>query len=1158
MAAPQITGPDGVLRENLRFSTTLSSRFFTGTMDATTADMEVSIRGSAYSSDPHLIMFEGTTWMVPNPGAYPDGLDLVAGENSIRIRSISTAGSVSDPATALVTLVQENNLGVIATPPSNITVTQQDGSVLFDVQGVDEEGFQGFNFYASAYTGGGSTGYSRINLNTVTDGTTTEETTSLASTDVDANVATDSVGGHAADPLYATLLGTQTDKNGAVLQTDFNLSYEIPETVDKIRTSLSVVSVLEVAYYSFLHVRTANQNSIPATIPNGSFAATPTATPLYYVVTAVYYDSDTLLEFESSYSTEVVGHPLRIRAVLGNFPTVSRQQIMKETTLSINRSNPQVRVDDGSFLRDTFIDPFSSEAERIRFILDFLHRAQSFAGLLQIDDPNNTGVSSPVATTAYKLALKQAFYLLNDADVQALIDRAFERLASNLGVYRESGTFARGVETFYTSTQPTRDLTVPLGAIVSGGSVQFQVTKAGTIPYAQRGSYYNPSTGRYTVQVSLQATAVGSAGNVGAGQITTIVSGVSGLSCTNVAATFGGSDQESNRDLAERAERSLASVDSGTEQGYQQTAAGVAGVVTSMVVDAGQDLMQRDLDSNGVHRGGKVDIWIQGSNMATVSDTFAFTFSVGKDIQFELIGDPADYQFRAADPTLSQSNPIIEMLDDATVGYLFRNATTGEVFDLTDVMITSYDTIQLSTSIPQPVVSLTDVVLGDYRRRNTDSFTLTRQPVSSIVSVTGSVSGQLDSDTYDLHHPYDPLDNGCSILAGDYLQVVGTVNSSGDTIPSGDSIAVTSEAHVLLGEYLEYLDNLGANYLTVTVWNSDRTILYRGPNDPSGISDYTLVNGSTTVPLALRRITTGDIASGQTVLVDYEHDENFVVSYRINQIIAIVQEDVNSHRHVTADVLVKDSIPVPVDIQATVVLKMGNASQPSIPQSTVDTNIRTSMANYFAGLRNGNPFRQSDAIGIIEPIAGVSYIEVPFTKMVRGEGSTVVREFLATDQPGDIVYLTTWSTPTVSVWLIKDELSSATINGGGPETEFRGVFQNDVALLLETATPSSLGGGTGRAYIIGSEGLSIFGYSDDATLTAEGFTTAAARVAARRALTGNRVLVSTAVSESPNNYEYRVTYIVGVDSGVKNIDPGATSYLTVGDLEFTYDYDSDE
>jgi len=1157
MATPQITGPDNVLRESLSFSTTMGARFFSGTIDADTVDMGISIRGAAYTSDPHLILFDGTSWTAPNPAAYPDGLELVAGENTIKVRSISTTGSISAPAEAVVTLVQERDLGVVAYPATNIDVTQQDADVLIEVEGLDDTSFQGFNFYASVYAGGGSTGYSRINMNTVNVGEVSEDTRALASTEVDADIATDLNGAHAADPLYLTILGTQTDSDDTVLQTDFTLSYEVSETVDKVRTTLSIVSVEEVVYYSFTHSRTANANSTPATIANGSFAATPNTDPLYYVVTAVYYDPETRIEFESSYSAEVVGQPLRVRATLGNFPTVSRQQLVRETITSIFRSNPQVRVEEGSFLRDTFIDPFTSEAERLRFILDFLHRAQSFAGLLLIDDPNNTGTSQAVASSPYKLALKQAFYLTRDAEVQSLIDMSFERLASNFGIFRAAGSFARGEATFYTSSQPSRDLTVALGDIVSGGSSQFQVTKASTISYAKRASFYNPSTGRYSTRVSIQATTVGSSGNVGAGQITSVVSGATGLSVANAAATFGGSDQESNQQLAARAERALASVDSGTEQGYHQTSAGVAGVTKALVVDAGQALMQRDLDASGEHRGGKVDIWIQGTNLTTVSDTCAFTFSIGKDIQFELIGDPSLYQFRAVDSSLSQSNPIIEMLEDVAEGFSFRNASTGGTFDLTGVAITSYNIIQLSTSVAQPVVDLTDVVLGDYRRRNTDSFTLSRQPVSSLTSVVGSVSGILEADAYELHHPYDPLDWGRSTLAGDYVQIVGTTDSDGDIIPSGDTISITGESHVMLGEYLEYLDNLGANYLTVDVWNEDRTIQYRGPNDSSGVSDFTFVNGDETTALSLRRVTTGSITSGQTVLVDYQHDENFTVGYTTNLVVSISQEDIDAKRHVTADVLVKDAIPVPMDIAATVVLDSSSASQAARDQSAVDQDIRTDIANHFAALRGGDPVRQSDVVALIEAVSGVSYVVVPLTKMVRAEDSLVVREYLATDQTGDTTYVMAWSTSTVSVWLLEDELSAATTDGGGPDTEFRGVFQDDVALTLESTSPGSLGNGSGRAYIIGSAGTVITGISDDATLTAAGYTTNDARTAARAALTGNRVLVSTSTDTPPTNYDYRVTYVVGVDTGTKNIDPGATSYLTVGTLEFTYDYDTD-
>ena len=66
------------------------------------------------------------------------------------------------------------------------------------------------------------------------------------------------------------------------------------------------------------------------------------------------------------------------------------------------------------------------------------------------------------------------------------------------------------------------------------------------------------------------------------------------------------------------------------------------------------------------------------------------------------------------------------MLDDPDIGYEFRNASTGEIYDLTDVALTSYNTIQLDTEVTQPAIDLTDVVLGSYRRRAGNKFVLLR------------------------------------------------------------------------------------------------------------------------------------------------------------------------------------------------------------------------------------------------------------------------------------------------------------------------------------------------------------------------------------------------------------------------------------------------
>lgn len=1149
---PLIYGPDGVLRTTVRFSTSLSSRFFEGTLAEDVVDVQVSINGSGFSSDPSLVQWGDGAWMVPNPESEPDGLVLVSGQNTIRLRTILPSGSVTAETSAIVTLISEAGVRVSAAIPTNISVEQRNQAVAIRAESSSDTSFRGMNFYASLDSGGGSSGYIKINLGLVSEGDTQTEETEFASLDMNSAVLVDGDDNPVADPLFFRITANQEGEDEVSLQEDLDTRFEVPETARTIRMVASITSIREFTRYEFSHDRQGTSSSSPPTIQVGAFSAIPTTTPLFYVVTAVYYDSVLNLEYESAYSEEVVGHPTTVTTSLGSFPVTSRQSIVQQFITAIFRSNPQVKVEAGSILRDTVIDPFSSESERLRFILDFYHRARTPTLLLQVDDPNGTGASVPVSQSPYKQGLQSALYLESSVEVQDLIDSCFEGYASNFGLGRRTGVSSVGIVTFYTTRRPTQTLLIPLGTTLSGGGQLFVTTRASAIAFERLASFYDPISGRYQVVVPVRALNAGSAGNIGTGQLSSIVSALSGsMSVVNTSPMRGGKDRESNLELTVRVQNTLSSVDSGTARGILKTAADVAGVVKTSVVSAGDSLMLRDLDSDGVHRGGKVDVWVQGSNIATVTDVFAFSFEISQDVQFEVIGDPSDLSFRAVDSTLSEENPIVELLDNPTEGFTFRNVTTGEEFDLTGNTITSYDTVQLSTDVVQPSVDLSDVVLGSYRKRTGNSFVLPRQPVSQIVSVTGTVSGALPEDSISLVHPDSPLVIGRSGLAGDYLLISSYLDEDGNQIPSGETISVTDEQHVLVGGYEEFLDTLGANYLSLRVYNEARTIEYKGPNDPSGDPDYTVNLGSQTRALSITRVETGDIASGATVSCDYSHDENFTVVYQVNLITTLTQDEIDSNKHVTADILVKEAIEIPLDLQATVVLIRGR------DPSTVDTSIRTNLANFFNNLKLGDPVRQSDIIRIIEGTEGVSYVVVPLTTMIPQQGSTIVREAISTDTASESTLVDSLSTNSALVYLLNNSLEFATTDGGGPDGEFKGVTKDDVELTLLDASSSlnALGVSAGRAYIIGTQGISIMGVSDDATLIAQGYVTATAIQDRREVLTSNHILVSESIGSSPTEFFYHATYIVGADSGAKNVDPGSVQYVSAGDFLFTYDED---
>lgn len=1158
MITPQFLGLDGIYRESYTFTTDIASRFFTGQMSADTVDMQVSIRGAAFTADPDLVVFEGTEFTIPNPAAYPDGLALNPGQNTVQVKSVLTTGDATSASTINAWLSQERDVREAVIPPSGIFVERKDATVTITLEGLSDTTVKGYNFYASVAPGGGTTGYFRINTKLAITSATEDVYDDIGEMTSDSYVKTSADGAHAADPLYVNVKGIQEDQDQTLLQTDFDQRLEVPETSSRLKTTITVQSVRRVRYFSFTHDRSATVNSAsnPA-IPNSEFTTIDAKDPLYYVVTAVYAIGTE--EFESDFSPEVFGAPLVVTPSIGTMPVVSRQQVVRDTVLSIYRSQGKVSVKEGAYLRDTFIDPFATEAERIRFVVDFLHRAQSFATLLAIDDPAGTGESLPVYQSQYKLGIKQAFYLRNDDDVQALIDDAFEQLAAQRGATRDAGKRSRGEVTFYTTLQPSESRILNVGQVVKSGAVPFRITSPATITANGSGSFYNPSTGRYTSNAFLQAENPGSAGNVSAGQITVINNGPSGVYVTNSSATYGGRDQESNRDLAARADGLLSSVDSGTYRGYVQRAVGVAGVRQASVIDAGHALMMRDyVPSLGKHTGGKVDIWVRGESLATITDSFAFPFDIAKNIQFEVVGDVTGLRFRAIDPNLTEANPIIEMLDIYDFDYEFLNATTGQVMDLTGVTISGYNGIILSSSYNDPTsVHEADVFFGSYRYRTSDRQILTRQPVRAITSLVGSVTGTLSPTQYNVFHERSPLDRGRSTEAADYLLIDQATTTT--PIPSSTPVTVTGEEHVIL-DGVEYLNRRGVNPLTVRIFSEDRVTEYINPYDPAvnaGTSpDYAFIQETQTTPLGIRVAAGSLLTDGQTVLIDYMHDENFTATYTSNAIVSMTQSVINESRHVTADVLIKEAVPVGVDIYATVVLRKGSSS------STVDSSIRTELAQMFGSMVLGEPLRQSDVIEALDSVDGVSYVVVPLTRLCKSDDSSVIRESVPVDQSPDYFPVTAWSTGLVDVFLLKNPLGSATKNSGGDINEFRGVFIDDVQLhhwdVMPNANGIPLNDVPDSAFIIGNLGMVVPGYSDDLTLsTLYPFATAEDIEDKRQELTANRVLVSRAKNTDPTKYSHTVTYIVYGNSGVRNIDIGPIEYLQLGDLDMSYDEDVD-
>lgn len=1136
--APKINLFDGSgTTTNMVVTTNLREFQFSGTVDQNTVDVQININGVGFVSDPTLVSLVPPNFRVPNPQSFPDGISLETGQNVIQIRSVDMSGSVSPPSTVTVNAVPSVDSQLAFAPPSGVSIHRRATTLDIVWSDLNSESATGYNLYGSTEAGGGSSGYLKINLDIIPSSkatvTVTDETVMV-------------------DFTYDFSESDTSLEFQVQLQTADAITEEIQDlkgttswplfTSPNFRFHGEIIRLDELKQFVFNHDRKSTINA--GILNNDTFSSVHPDDPIFYVITAIYNDPTTGQLIESRYSPEVSGSPLPLDTQIRGIKIRDQRQVSADYINEVSKTEPTLSLIPGSTVREVHIEPFSNEIQKAYFLLDFVHRAKSFPALLSIDDPGMTGTSILVVNSAYKSNLKTALNVSDDTAVQTLIDGAFDSLAQNYGRKRQGQKFARVTQTFYTTTKPTKNLVVSQNAIVASNTnttvPRFRAFGQVTMIASNAQAYYNVDKKRYEIEVQMIAESPGSIGNAPAGDLNSVLSGASGFSTVNDVSSDFGSDRQNNLGLSEDCLNALSSLDTGTAGGYERIANGTPGVFQALVVRSGDQFMMRDWDPVRLrHIGGKVDVYVKGLSERTVTETFAFQFNVARSIRFDII-DPDNLIFRARDSRLSPSFPIQEMLYNPSQNLGLRNHSNFPTlsYDLTGVTVLDYRSIQLSNLIPQPSTNLDDFVEGDYRYQSSNKFVAKLQPIRRVVSVIGEVSGALDpSAGFALYKLQDPLIEGESTIATDYV-AIEQVNG----VPSGVLILINDEQHVMIGEFKEPLGKVGVNILTLKVLSKDRSIVYNGPTATN--PDYFIIAGTQTEPAKIIRSSDSSIATGSTVSVDYEHDENFVVTYVINDVLQQLQEAFDKSKHATADVIAKQALENPLSTEATIQLK------PNAVQSTVDSNIRTAITVMTDGKGVGQPVYQTDMTASMKSVTGVDYIVQPFFKMTLQDGAIRVRDPL----PSDYKFVGSLSRFSNAVYVLDQPLPFNTIDGGGYSTTFHGVFKDNL-VMIQSKNVDTLGDAPNQAWVIGAQGAVVYGYSDDETLSAAGISSE--NIAAERlSLTANRVFISLDYGQTPPDdpsmHEFSVTYIVNGDIGSKDISVSSIEYVTPGDMTFTY------
>jgi phage-related baseplate assembly protein len=298
-----------------------------------------------------------------------------------------------------------------------------------------------------------------------------------------------------------------------------------------------------------------------------------------------------------------------------------------------------------------------------------------------------------------------------------------DREGSNYGLTRNPATVASGTALLTLSEFiGDTDINIPEGSIISTrGGISFRIIGTNTISRNDRNLLASvASLNRaaldavgisdiFAFEVQIEAISPGTLGNVAAFLINRhSIPNISRV--VNVLPTLGGTDSESDADFRNRIKLSISGNNVGTENGFLNTVLVVPGVLDAFVAGPGNPLQVRDetivfLDDSGQLQiqqeglGGAVDIFVLGSDNVEKSESFVYNDQSGRN--------------DATDP----SNDII----------------LGQV-NATDLNLT----------------------LSERRTKLLAAETLPTQPVTSVVSMTGSVSGPnfieafTDSDTGEL------------------------------------------------------------------------------------------------------------------------------------------------------------------------------------------------------------------------------------------------------------------------------------------------------------------------------------------------------------------------------------------------------------------------
>ena len=514
---------------------------------------------------------------------------------------------------------------------------------------------------------------------------------------------------------------------------------------------------------------------------------------------------------------------------------------------------PNLDTKPGSVARDLFVDLQADELQKIYKLISLIAEKQSFA------------------TAAGK-----------DLD----------RLAQNFGVVRGVGTPASGLVIF-TSSDLDQDLDIPSGTtVLARNGVSYKTLGNFAMLSSEKNKYSANATrlsqvlnvagisDGYAIEIPVEATTVGSSGNVSSFQIINTDTRFS-FQVTNANSMSGGTDVETDATFKTRFLALFSGSNTGTSLGYRNALLGIQGVLDALIVEPGNSLMLRDgtevISNDNATRilnsgtGGKVDAYVLGTALDTITENFifrnkSFRGDISEDVNDHILGlfnqdasltseerrylafSSGSLPFQPVSQIISINGSSSGFLSEATINedgsyngsYMLvkdtNSDTGGSPFGFDKIKFVSNTKNVYGESITKTGTNITDNLtftnidqinevyqdINISQENSVVSFAdpskiiLKLKPVSKISSVLNATTGEI----------YKVVDSGIDVNFG--YNKTGEIKISGKNLPTiSDKLKVSYTWRKFFDENIDY--------------SSDRNIYYK--KNSSDVIDWSISNG---------------------------------------------------------------------------------------------------------------------------------------------------------------------------------------------------------------------------------------------------------------------------------------------------------------------------